>query len=85
MKLIATKSMLFGGRSLNIGDEFEASDRNGRLLKAIRKAKDPDEPVKAAPPAATPEQDPLDHDGDGKKGGSKKGAKYKRRDMQAED
>lgn len=83
MKLIATKSMLFGGRSLNVGDEFEASDRNGRLLKAIRKAKDPDEPPATALPAPAP--DPLDHDGDGKKGGSKKGLKYKRRDMQAED
>lgn len=85
MKLIATKSMLFGGRSLNVGDEFEASDRNGRLLKAIRKAKDPDDPIEAVPLAAASDPDPLDHDGDGKKGGSKKGMKYTRRDMQAED
>jgi hypothetical protein len=40
MKLIATKSMRFAGRSLNIGDEFEASEKNGKLLKAIKKADD---------------------------------------------
>lgn len=86
MKLIATKSMLFGGRSLNVGDEFEASDRNGRLLKAIQKAKDPDEvPAVPAPNPDARKPDPLDHDGDGKKGGSKKGVKYQRRDMRAED
>lgn len=83
MKLIATKSMRFAGRSLKVGDEFEASDRNGRLLKAIQKAEDAAAPISdEAPPKP---HDPLDHDGDGRKGGSKKGAKYKRRDMQAED
>lgn len=82
MKLIATKSMRFAGRSLKAGDEFEASDRNGRLLKAIQKAEDATAPAAEAP---TEPHDPLDHDGDGRKGGSKKGIKYKRRDMQAED
>ncbi|OYU91861.1 MAG: hypothetical protein CFE29_03150 [Bradyrhizobiaceae bacterium PARB1] len=82
MKLIATKAMLFGGRDLKVGDEFEANDRDARVLKAIRKAKDVAE---SAPEIPKQPRDPLDHDGDGKKGGSVKGAKYKRRDMQVED
>ena len=81
MKLIATKSMRFAGQSLNPGDSFEASERNARLLKAIGKADD-------APAQEIPRQtkavDPLDHDGDGRKGGSKKGTTYKRRDMRAD-
>ncbi len=82
MKLIATKAMLFGGRDLKVGDEFEANDRDARVLKAIRKAEDVGETVQ---PIQDSPRDPLDHDGDGKKGGSVKDAKYKRRDMQAED
>ncbi len=46
MKLIATKSLRYAGRDLQAGDEFDASsDRDGRVLKAIRKATDAPEGV----------------------------------------
>lgn len=73
MKLVATKSMRFGGRSLNVGDVFDASDKHGKLLKAIKKASDVVEPTNA------------DADVDDRKEVAKKAAKYKRRDMRAED
>ncbi|MGY6251604.1 DUF7210 family protein [Bosea thiooxidans] len=50
MKLIATKPLLYAGQSLNVGDEFEASEKDAKLLKAIRKAEDaPEVAVEAAP------------------------------------
>jgi len=48
MKLIATKSMLYGGKDLQAGDAFEASERDGKLLKAIRKAREVDAADKPA-------------------------------------
>ncbi len=38
MRLIAKKGLRYGGRDLNAGDEFDASTRDGKILKAIRKA-----------------------------------------------
>ena len=83
MTHIAKKSMRYGGKALQPGDSFAPSPRDGRLLVAIGKAelgqleaRVPQTPVKA---------DPLDHDGDGRKGGSVKGNTHKRRDMRAED
>lgn len=40
MKLIATKSMIYGTRRLLPGDMFDAPDRDARVLIGIRKAKD---------------------------------------------
>lgn len=40
MKLIAQKPLRYAGVSLNVGDEFEASDKDAGLLKVIGKAKD---------------------------------------------
>lgn len=51
MKLIATKPLLYAGQSLNVGDEFEASEKDAKLLKAIRKAED-------APEKAVAESEP---------------------------
>lgn len=53
LKLIAKKSLRYAGKSFVPGDEFEASAKDARILKAIRKADDavaadtvtPDEPV----------------------------------------
>ncbi len=81
MTLIATKSMSYGGRRLAPGDQFDARARDARLLLAIGKARL--EPDRAPEPA--PDFHPLDHDEDGKKGGSRKGRTYKRRDLTAED
>jgi hypothetical protein len=89
--LIAKKSMRYGGRRLAVGETFDAGKRDARILKAIGKADDA--PVSVPEPAADPEsfkplgQDPLDHDEDDKRGGSKLAAKgrYKRRDLRAED
>jgi hypothetical protein len=69
LKLIAKKSLRYAGRSLVAGDDFEASAKYARLLKAIGKAGDapPVEPAPEAPAEPKP----------------RKG--YKRRDMTAED
>lgn len=83
MKMRATKAFKYATRRLLPGDVFEVNrPRDVRILKAIRKAEDhgeiEDSPreAPAAPavdPVATPPappRDPLDHDGDGQKGGS---------------
>lgn len=73
-KLIATKSMTYATRRLMPGDAFEARPADARLLIAIKKAKADRVPgTVPAPPASLAKQlrrDPLDHDGDGRKGGS---------------
>lgn len=44
MKLTAAKSMRYNGKALEPGDPFEAvNERDFRILKAIKKAVDPDE------------------------------------------
>lgn len=40
MRLIAKKELRYAGRDLKEGDEFEASARDGKILKAIRKAEE---------------------------------------------
>lgn len=52
MKLSATKSLRYAGKDLHVGDEFEATDRDGRVLKAIGKAAD------VVPAEAAPENEP---------------------------
>lgn len=47
--LVATKPLLYAGQSLNVGDEFEASEKDAKILKAIRRAEDaPEVAVEAA-------------------------------------
>lgn len=51
MQLIALKLLRYAGKSLLSGDEFEASVKDARLLKAIKKAADaPVEVVEPEPP-----------------------------------
>jgi hypothetical protein len=38
-KMVATKSMVYHTRRLQAGDQFDASDRDARILAAIGKAK----------------------------------------------
>jgi hypothetical protein len=64
--LIATKSLRYATRRLMAGDEFTANARDARVLIAIKKAT-----AKPDTGAAT-KRDPLDHDGNGKKGGAKR-------------
>jgi hypothetical protein len=52
LKLIAQKPLRYAGVSLNVGDEFEASAKDAKVLKLIRKATAaPVAPVEAAPVA----------------------------------
>lgn len=54
MKLIALKSLRYAGVSLQPDEEFEATAKDARLLKAIGKAADaPVETVKAEPTKPT--------------------------------
>ncbi|HPB23580.1 MAG TPA: hypothetical protein PLL48_14775 [Novosphingobium sp.] len=70
--MIAVKSMRYGGRNLEPGDEFDAmSARDARILRAIGKARDAEADVDAEAPAAGGD--------DGKK------RTYRRKDMKAED
>lgn len=41
--LTATKALRYAGQSLEVGDKFEASDRDARLLKAVGRAADREE------------------------------------------
>jgi len=40
-KLVATKELFYAGKTRNVGDEFDASDKDAKILKAIGKASDP--------------------------------------------
>lgn len=70
--MIATRAMTYGTRRLKADDRFETDGPTARLLSALGRARvlteDPG-PKRAAPAP----RDPLDQDGDGRKGGSMKG------------
>lgn len=51
MKLIATKNYSYNKRSMVVGDEFEASARDARILQAVGRAK---------PAPAAEEPDPVE-------------------------
>jgi hypothetical protein len=61
--MIANRPMTYGTRRLKAGDEFTAPRRDADLLNKIGRARLVE---------ATDKPDPLDHDKDGKKGGSPK-------------
>lgn len=68
------------------GAEFETSERNARLLKAIGKAADAPEPVKEAPRRrAEPEPEPAAADAEQETPPRHVPRFYRRRDMKAED
>lgn len=75
--LIATKGLRYATRRMMAGDEFAANYRDARVLVAIGKARVKREPgsIGAPPPAVAARIakviDPLDHDANGQKGGSK--------------
>jgi hypothetical protein len=52
MDLIATKSFRYAGKALQPGTSFQARNRDGRLLVAIKKAKLGKRPVQSSEPAA---------------------------------
>lgn len=76
-KLIANKALRYATRRMMAGDEFEANNRDARVLVAIGKARHVREPGSIdAPPDAVLQKikkvtNPLDHDNDGASGGSK--------------
>lgn len=70
MRLIAQKTMRYATRRLTVGDEFEASDKDGRLLMLARAAR---------ACGAMDEEDATELEEPVKK------RRYKRRDLQAED
>lgn len=75
MRLIADKAYRYGGKPLEVGDEFEANSRDARALVAVGRAHAADDV--GAKPSAKPAPKPA-----------KKPAKkrtYKRRDLQAEE
>ncbi|KKB86462.1 hypothetical protein VW29_02580 [Devosia limi DSM 17137] len=81
MKLIAVKAMRYAGKNLQPGDEFAASnERDGRTLKAIRKATDAPDGVSPTSSAAAPKPTPSENSPTRKRGNS-----YQTRRMQAKD
>jgi len=73
MKLIAIKRLRYANVPIDAGQDFEATDKDGKLLKLIGKAKD------AATVVEAPAKD------DEIKAEDKPKRTYKRRDMKAED
>jgi len=54
MKLIALQEFPYADRSLKVGDAFEASDSDARVLKTIGKARDADDGAAGELPLAAP-------------------------------
>ena len=77
VSMIATKAMTYATRQLRADEPFEASRMDARVLTALGRAKlvEP----KPEPKNVEAEKDALDHDGNGKKGGSAKGETATRR------
>ena len=82
-KMIAMKRMTYGTRRLKAGDEFTASNSHARILDAIGKVtydtRDLVADVQAGRATINEARkkaglSALDHDGDGRPGGSKAGA-----------
>lgn len=91
MKLVVTaKELRYGGRQMRAGDEFEASDKDARTLKAVRKAADaPPAQVKRSmpqPPEPKPVEPAASEEDQPRRRGRPSGAAwYGRRDMRAEE
>lgn len=76
MDLIATKSLVYAGKRREVGESFEASNRDGRILIAIGKARVSDN-VESAPA-------PVVVEPDADEGAKPAKRAYRRRDMRAE-
>lgn len=76
IKMTATRSWKYGTRRLEAGDVFDARKGHAKVLAALKRAVVTSEVL---PPVPEPlktrvmtARDPLDHDGDGRKGGAEK-------------
>lgn len=69
MRLTAKRELRYAGRQVRAGEEFEASEKDAKILMVINRAE------RAADPL--PEPEPRDEDAPKKRA-------YKRRDMTAE-
>lgn len=49
MRLVATQELTYDAKMLNVGDEFDAPDKDAELLKGVGKARDTDEQKTDAP------------------------------------
>jgi len=85
MKMIATKSFTYAGKSRRPGDEFDVADRDVKLLAAVKRAK-------PAPPALVPAPRPSRRDMAPEQPATTEAneskprkCRYRRRDVRAED
>lgn len=76
MDLIATKSLAYASKRREVGEPFEASNRDGRILIAIGKARAAERADRVVEPVVV---EPADDD----EAKPRKRA-YRRRDMRAE-
>lgn len=80
MKMKAMKSMRYNGKALAAGDPFEAvTERDARVLRAIRKAEPDDDESVSSEPAVKPEPAAKPEPAINQKG------RYSRRDMRAKN
>ncbi|NLX25554.1 MAG: hypothetical protein GXY61_06285 [Lentisphaerae bacterium] len=86
MKLIATRALVYGGKRLRPGDEFNAARQFGRVIVAIGKAKlAPPEPRAVAEPAEASVVEAPEVIEEEPKPKPKPKRTYKRRDITAEN
>lgn len=79
-QLIAKKSLRYAGQSLEVGDKFEASEKDARLLKAVGRAGEPEDAGVSHEAAGTAyDQLAGAHESQGRKG------KYQTRRLKAAD
>lgn len=78
---IATKQIRYAGKTINVGDEFEPTERDGRLLVAIGKAKVATHDADPAPKYET--RDVSDDDKPDQDRGERQKRHYNRRDLTA--
>jgi hypothetical protein len=76
MDLVAIKSLVYASKRHEVGESFEANNRDGRILIAIGKARTAESSEPVAEPVVA---EPID---DGEAKPSKRA--YRRRDMTAE-
>lgn len=77
MELVAIKSLAYAGKRREVGESFEASNRDARILVAIRKAKVAEVVKPVVAPVAQDESEVEENTAPRKR-------PYRRRDMRAE-
>lgn len=86
MRLIATQSFPYGGRDLKPGDPFEsASDEDARILKGVGKAADAQAEKSAALDTRAMKSEASGDLLNSQPAGKKRGGRYQRSDMRAQD